>query len=77
MRPRAPLSSQPASFWIGAGLVAEAPFTALAYWLPADTRQRLVATVLDSAAWSVAAVVAVIVVYLGTAWLGHRLGLGE
>ena len=77
MRPRAPLSSQPASFWIGAGLVAEAPFAALAYWLPADTRQRLFAAVLDSAAWSAVVVVAVIAVYLGTAWLCHRLGLGE
>lgn len=77
MRPRAPLFSQPASFWIGAGLVAEAPLAALAYWPPADIRQRLVAAVIESAAWSVVAVLAVIAVYLGTAWLGHRLGLGE
>jgi hypothetical protein len=77
MRSQAPLFSQPASFWIGTGLVAEAPFAALAYWLPAETRQQLFSAVLDSAAWAGVAVAAVIAVYLGTAWLAHRLGLGE
>ncbi|MGM9481646.1 hypothetical protein ACS5PN_10740 [Roseateles sp. NT4] len=70
------LRAQPAGFWLGVGLVAEAPAAVIATLLPATLREPMMAAVFTSPAWATAAIAACLLLYAGTAWAAIRLGLG-
>ncbi len=76
MRARRALRQQPAGFWLGVGLVAEAPMGLGLALLPADFRAQ-VAAAFASPAGVAAALAGCLLLYFGTAWLAHRLGLGD
>lgn len=78
MRPEhLPLCSQPASFWIGAGLVAELPFMLAALLLPEQYVRGVIDFAISSAAGLSCVLLAAVALFLLTAWLAHRLGFGE
>ena len=77
MNKRLSLRDQPAGFWLGVGLVAEAPACVAVAVLPAEMREQVMSAIFTSPVWAVAAVATALLLYLGTAWLAVRLGLGN
>jgi hypothetical protein len=67
---------KPVDFWIGAGLVAEAPVLLVGWALPSDFCSAYLAYLIECppSAWTVDVVC--IVSYTVVAWAGHKLGLG-
>lgn len=71
------LKDQPACFWIGAGLVAEAPL-ALALWLlPESACDVFPVTLIGCPPPLAALAILGVAIYLPVAWAGYKLGLGQ
>lgn len=72
-----PLRSQPASFWIGVGLVAEAPFALAALVLSPEAKLRIVDFLVSGVPGVAAAIALLVGSFFLVAWLARRAGLGE
>ena len=72
-----PLFSQPASFWIGAFLLAEVPVGAVAWFLAPATKERIFSWVFSSPLGIFAVFGTALILGLIVGWLGHKLGLGQ
>lgn len=68
---------EPAGFWIGAGMVAEAPLTLADWLLPNDFCHAHLNRFIDCppSAWVICLIA--LTSYGFTAWAGHKLGLGD
>jgi hypothetical protein len=77
MKKNLPLRSQPGSFWLGAALVAEAPFTVAALLLSASTKESIISFFMSSRFGVLMLLATVTTILLLIAWLGHRAGLGK
>lgn len=71
------LWSQPASFWLGAFLVAEVPVALAGALLGEALRARILAFVVSGPFGLLCAALFTLGCGLAVAWVGHRLGLGE
>ena len=69
-----PLLHQPGSFWIGVGLVAEAPFMLIALLLSQEEKLRVTEYFASGLIGGATAVALVIGSFFLTAWLAHRAG---
>jgi len=76
MAERHPLRHQPGSFWIGVGLLAEAPFMLGALFLPQEAKLRVMHYFTSGLVEVVAAVALLIGSFVLTACLAHRAGFG-
>lgn len=74
MRKRRRLRDEPASFWLGVGLMAEAPVLGFGHWLLNLHCADAGALGCDYRIGFMAA--ALLLVPAAVAWLGNRLGLG-
>lgn len=74
---RLPLKSQPGSFWLGAYMVAEAPFGWMLALLEPAQRQSVVDRLLASPLLIACAVAVAIASGLLVGWVGHRMGIGD
>ena len=72
----ASLWSQPASFWLGSFLVAEAPVVLLLSLLPEGRREAMLSFALFSAPGIIITISATVALGLAIGWVGYKLGLG-
>ena len=77
MKHRASLRGRSAGFWLGVGLVAEAPLVVAATLMPADIRAQVAAAAFGSTAGVALLVVTCVLIYFATAWAAVRLGIGH
>jgi hypothetical protein len=70
------LWNEPASFWIGAGMVAEAPIMLIS-WIDPDGSCAVLGRFIECplSIWSIC--VLGLISYFFVAWTAHKLGLGE
>lgn len=71
------LWDEPAGFWLGAGMVAEAPIVLVTWLMPAGSCNAILGRVIDCPPpiWFLCLIA--LISYFLVAWGGHKLGLGE
>jgi hypothetical protein len=68
---------EPANFWIGAGLVAEAPLALLDWLVPNDFCRAHLSRFIDCPPSELIICLLAVTSYIFTALAGHKLGLGD
>lgn len=76
-RMRGNIWDQTAGFWIGVGLIAELPFWLLINLAPSGSCEAILGKITSCPppAWIIIAFA--LATYIATAYLAHRLGLGD
>lgn len=71
------LRDESANFWLGVGMVAEAPLALFSWLLPADTCNALFSQIVECppSAWII--VLIALISYFSVAWAAYKLGFGE
>lgn len=77
MAKQLPLCAQPGPFWIGVGLVAEAPFVLTLLFLPDSAKLAILEFTTSWPLGVFTSISLLVACYFLTAWVAHRLGLGE
>ena len=68
---------EPADFWIGAGLVAEAPIVLIGWIAPDDFCHAYLSRIIDCppSIWPICGLG--LLSYFSVAWAAHKMGLGR